>query len=212
MKQQISMWRGEFGDEYTRRNNQTPEELDEMYIKNFGQTRTSLNNFFLNGIDKSSKMLEVGSNMCLQLKMLQQIGFKNLYGVEINKMSIEESKKNTKGIYNIYGEATDLPFKNDWFDLVLTTGLLIHIHPDEIECVLSEIHRCSRRYILCHEFFAEKYTEINYRGNKNVLWKTDFCGLFLKLFYDLELKKNIKLTYNGTTDIDHMFLLEKERC
>jgi len=209
VKKQIDTWKGDFGYAYTHRNNQTPYELDDMYIENFGFSRTDLNQLFVGNMSKKMKILEVGSNTCLQLKMLQRIGFTNLYGIEINLMSIEESKRCTDYIYNMYGEAADIPFKDCFFDLVFTTGLLIHIHPKEINEVLSEIYRCTKKYILCHEFFADEYIEVDYRGKEEILWKTNFCSLFLNKFPDLNIVKSVKLKYKDTDNIDEMFLLEK---
>jgi len=42
------------------------------------------------------------------------MGFKNLYGVEINKKAIEISKSITKNIYIIQGSALDIPFKDNY--------------------------------------------------------------------------------------------------
>ena len=36
-------WYGDHGDEYNKRNPQTIEEMDKLYIENFGITRSDLN-------------------------------------------------------------------------------------------------------------------------------------------------------------------------
>jgi len=116
---------GEFGKKYTDRNILTLDELDEMYRKKIGVSRTELNNLFIGGLDRSIKILEVGSNIGNQLLLLQKMGFKNLYGIEINSYAVEFSKSRTKNIINIIqGSAFDIPFKDKYFDLVFTSGLL----------------------------------------------------------------------------------------
>lgn len=138
------------------------------------------------------------------------MGFQNLYGIEINSYAIELSKSRTKNINIIQGSAFDIPFKGEYFDLVFTSGLLIHIAPSDIEVVIQEIHRCTKEYIWGFEYYADKHTEIVYRGKKNLLWKANFPRLYLDLFGDLELVKEKRLKYLNNDNIDIMFLLKKK--
>ena len=202
---------GEFGKKYTDRNILTLDELDEMYRKKFGVSRTELNNLFIGGLDRSIKILEVGSNIGNQLLLLQKMGFKNLYGIEINSYAVEFSKSRTKNIINIIqGSAFDIPFKDKYFDLVFTSGLLIHIAPSDIETVMREIYRCTREYIWGFEYYSDKYTEIIYRGQRNLLWKANFSKMYLDLFSDLKQVKERKLKYLNDNNVDSMFLLKKK--
>ena len=206
---QMKKWKGEFGNEYTKRNPFNSKELDELYDKNYGITRSKLNEVFVGNLNRSINILEVGSNVGSQLLSLQKMGFKNLYGIEINKYAVESAKANTKCINIIQGSAFDIPFKDGFFDLVFTSGVLIHISPSDVKDVLKEIYRCSRRYIWGFEYYADGYTEVTYRGNKDLLWKTDFAKLYLDFFDDLELVKEEKIKYLENENIDTMFLLEK---
>ncbi|GAG39927.1 unnamed protein product, partial [marine sediment metagenome] len=74
--EQIKFWKGEFGDEYTLRNS---EDFDELYKKQFGITRTELNNDFLSDLNKDIFTLEIGCNKGLQLNILEKSGFNNLW-------------------------------------------------------------------------------------------------------------------------------------
>ena len=141
--EQMDIWEGQFGQEYTDRNTLTLEELDKLYEKRYGITRTALNKMFVGHMERSIRILEVGSNVGNQLLNLQKMGFEELYGVEINNYAIELSKLNTKNISIIKSSAFDLPFKGGYFDLVFTSGVLIHIAPSDIGSVLEEIYRCS---------------------------------------------------------------------
>ena len=134
---QMKSWMGKFSAEYTERNNLSLEELDSLYIKNYGITRTALDNEFLeDAIMSSSRILEVGSNIGTQLLLLQKLGFYNLYGIELQSYAVELSKQRTKEINLIQGSAFNIPFKDGFFDLVFTSGLLIHISPSDIHRVL----------------------------------------------------------------------------
>jgi len=209
--EQMQKWAGQFGKDYTDRNALSLEEMETLYERNYGQTRTELNERFLKGIDRSIRILEVGSNVGNQLLCLQRMGFNNLYGIELQSYAVELSKSRTRRINIIEGSAFDIPYKDGYFDLVFTSGVLIHVSPSDIALVVREIHRCTREYVWGFEYYADNYTEIPYRGQRNLLWKADFARLYLDQFGDLELVKEERLKYLDNDNIDTMFLLRKRR-
>ena len=208
--EQMKEWMSDFGVEYTRRCFLNFDEEDESFRKKFGITRTKLNNLFIGKLNPAIKILEVGSNIGNQLLLLQKMGFKNLYGIEINDYAIELFKSRTKNINIIQGSAFDIPFKDEFFDLIFTSGLLIHIAPSDIGKVMQEIHRCTKEYIWGIEYYANEYTEIIYRTKRNLLWKANFPKLYLDFFKDLEVVKKKQLKYLNDKNIDIMFLLRKK--
>jgi len=201
---QMRAWRGTFGDEYTRRNSHTLEQLDALYTKEFGTTRTNLNEEFLQPIPKTARILEVGANAGAQLKLLHQMGFENLYGIDIR----EDSTSVTPGVTILESSVFDIPFKDECFDLVFTSGLLIHIHPRDITNAIREIYRCTKEYIWGLEAYAEDWEHVTYRGQRNLMWKTDYAELYLEEFPDLEVVREKRLKHNGNADVDTMFLLK----
>jgi len=172
--EQMDKWAGEFGREYTDRNALSLEEMEALYKKNYGVTRAELNERFLKGIERSIRILEVGSNVGNQLLFLQKMGFTSLYGIELQTYAVELSKLRSRNINIIEGTASDIPYKDGFFDLVFTAGVLIHINPSDITLVIAEIHRCTRKYIWGFEYYAENYTEIPYRGQRNLLWCANY--------------------------------------
>lgn len=209
--EQMEKWAGQFGKEYTDRNALSLEEMEALYKRNYGITRTELNERFLGNLDRSIKILEVGSNIGNQLLCLQRMGFSDLWGIELQTYAVELSKSRTKGINIVKASAFDIPFKDGYFDLVFTSGLLIHIAPSDMRLVMGEIHRCTKEYIWGFEYYAEEYTEITYRGHKNLLWKADFVKLYCETFDDLELIKEERIKYLDSDNIDTMFLLRKRK-
>jgi pseudaminic acid biosynthesis-associated methylase len=209
--EQMEKWAGEFGKEYTDRNALSLEDMDALYERNYGQTRTELNERFLEGVDRSIRILEVGSNVGNQLLCLQKMGFSNLYGIELQSYAVELSKSRTRRINIIEGSAFDIPYKDGYFDLVFTSGVLIHISPSDIALAMREIYRCTREYVWGFEYYADKYTEVTYRGHSDLLWKADFARLYLDQFGDLEIVKEQRLKYLDNDNIDTMFLLRKRR-
>jgi len=144
---QSNNWEDKFGQEYTNRNKMSLRDLEKLYKKNYGMKRTELNKLFLGKFDNSKKILEVGSNIGNQLLCLQEMGFKNLYGIEPQEYAVQLSKKSTKNINIIRGDVFDIPFKDKFFNIVFTSGVLIHIHPQKIRKAIREIYRCSNKYI-----------------------------------------------------------------
>lgn len=209
--EQEKFWQSKFGREYINRNLFSSNDLDRSYTNEFGISRSKMNKEFLSKL-KINNVLEVGSNIGNQLALLQKQGFRDLYGIEIYDKAIELSKTHTENINVIKGSALDIPFKNNFFDLVFTSGVLIHIDPKDLLKAIQEIHRVSKKYIWGFEYFSNKNVEINYRGNKNKLWKTDFVSIYKKIFPDLILVKQKK--YNSIEnpgEINSMFLFKKRK-
>ncbi len=206
---QTEAWSGDFGASYTDRNPCTADDMDALYRKNFGLTRSELNREFIGGMDRASRILEVGTNTGVQLQLLRNMGFRNLHGIDVQAYALETARQLVPGIELSTGEASDIPFGDNFFDMVFTSGVLIHISPDNIAPAIREIHRCSGRYIWGYEYFADDYTPIRYRGRDGLMWKANFPKLYLDEFEDLKLVKERKIRYRDSDNRDVMFLLEK---
>ena len=209
--EQMTIWSGNFGREYTDRGSHTLGDLSALYKRNYGLTRTKMNQRFLDRIDRSSRILEVGSNIGIQLLNLQKMGFSKLYGLELQNYAIHLSRRLTNNIYTIQGSVFDIPFKDGFFDLVFTSGLLIHIRPAQICMVMKEVHRCTSHYIWGFEYYSENLTETSYRGHNNLLWKADYAKYYLSFFGDLTLIKEEHYKQLESGNFDSMFLLKKEK-
>ncbi len=202
--EQMEFWKGEFGDEYTERNT---GNFDKLYESFYGVTRTALNKKFLGRLAKDLRILEVGCNKAVQLQLLKRLGFSDLWGIEINRKALMEARADVT--FNLVeASAFDIPFKDGFFDMVFTSGVLIHIAPKDLPKAIDEIYRTSKKYIWSYEYFSEKNVALEYRGHKNRLWKSNFMQLFLDRHPDLRLVKK-ELLKRSDGDADIMFLLEK---
>jgi pseudaminic acid biosynthesis-associated methylase len=210
--QQEDFWAGDFGREYTDRNSRPLDEWNEFYRSIYGHTKLEMNAEFIGDLSREARILEVGCNTGMQLVGLQAMGFTNLYGIELQAYAVEKAREFVRGVNILQGSGFDLPFKDNYFDLVCTNGVLIHIAPEDLPRIMSEMVRCSGRYIMGYEYFAPDTTAINYRGNQGFLWKTDFARVFLENHPELRLVKQHLYPYindaeQGNQDV--MFLLEK---
>ncbi|KAF5425199.1 Ubiquinone/menaquinone biosynthesis C-methylase UbiE [Candidatus Methanomarinus sp.] len=208
--QQEEIWSGKFGKEYTDRNLMTPDEADQLWVDNCGISRREVNKEFFNSL-KVNRILEVGCNVGNQLLLLQDAEYVDLWGIELQDYAVKIARKRTSDINIIKGSAFDIPYKDNFFDLVFTSGVLIHISPNNIEKALDEIYRCTKRYILGFEYYyPDGYQMVNYRRGDDLLWKTDFANLFLDRFPDLKLIKDEKYPYlKDKKLVDQVFLLKK---
>lgn len=210
---QENFWGKTFGKEYSDRNSwQSDSEWDKFYEETWGTSKIEINNFVMKDLPRDIKILEVGCNIGMQLRGFQRMGFENLYGIELQDYAVERSKEITEKINIIQGSGFDIPFRDGYFDLVCTNGVLIHIAPEDHHRIMSEMYRCSKQYIMGWEYFAPQTTDIDYRGNTGFLWKADFANIFLKNFNDLSLISKKKVAYITEKDKgneDEIYLLSK---
>lgn len=206
---QIRTWTGDFGREYTDRNTYTPGELDELYLRNYGVTRVEINDRFLKDVPRDARILEVGCNIGTQLLCLQQMGFSNLHGIEIQSYALDRAKERLPGAVLTQASALEIPYPDQSFDLVFTSGVLIHVAPTDLPIALAEIHRCARTWIWGFEYYAPQTTEVVYRGHDSLLWKTDFAQAYQQQFDDLELVREERFRYLDNENVDTAFLLRR---
>ncbi|HZQ17432.1 MAG TPA: pseudaminic acid biosynthesis-associated methylase [Terriglobales bacterium] len=206
---QTKVWKGKFGREYTDRNVLGSAELDSLWLKNYGVSRSEISGLFLCNIDKRASILEVGCNIGNQLLMLQSLGYTNLTGIEIQSYALNIAKPRVSNVALYQGSALALPFESNSFDLVFTAGVLIHIAAPDLPQALNEIHRCAKQYIWGTEYFSSEPASVFYHGRGELLWKMDYAKLYLSRFPDLNLVREERLKYLQTENIDSIFLLRK---
>jgi len=205
---QETTWLGKFGDDYEYRAPHTIEQMNELTFSLIGTNRTSINNRFLHDAEIDS-ILEIGCGNGNQLALLDTMGFKNLYGVEIREIAIDNALERNN-IKIIEANASNLPFDDCSFDMVFTSGLLIHISPSLLPKVMDEMYRCAKKYIWGMEYYHPNLISIDYRGHDDLLWKGNYHELFMERHSDLKLSKIQLFPYiNNPNNIDMMYLLEK---
>ncbi len=67
-----------------------------------------------------------------------------------------------------------------------TSGVLIHINPDELGMVYDNLFNLSKKYILISEYYNPTPIVVEYRGHAGKLFKRDFAGEMIDRF-DLKL-------------------------
>jgi ubiquinone/menaquinone biosynthesis C-methylase UbiE len=86
----------------------------------------------------TGKILDVGTGTGSNLRMLRDEGYQNVVGIDLNILAISYCL--TKGFTSVLmGNATNLPFVDSQFDMVLATDTIEHI--DDDRKALHEIYR-----------------------------------------------------------------------
>jgi pseudaminic acid biosynthesis-associated methylase len=210
MTDQVRRWAGTFGREYTDRNDQTPRQLDEFYQNTYGKTRSELNQRFLENVPRNAPILEVGCNVGTQLLLLKEMGFTDLSGVEIQEYALHRAQERLGDAKILQASALSIPFPDQQFELVFTSGVLIHIAPADLPIAMREIHRCTKKWVCGMEYYAQQMEEIVYRDNRNLLWKADYARLYQHHCADLELVREEDIPNLEGGNVDSMFLLERK--
>lgn len=171
-----NLWAGEFGNDYTRRSGSfsTVEMRAAVWAGMIP--------------DGARSVLEVGANIGQNLEAIAQTKECELYACEPN----DEARNELRASRLLPPDhitadcANNLSFAANEIDLVFTSGVLIHISADELLPSMREIHRVSRRWIICAEYFAPTEEMVPYRGLRDVLWRRDYGSLWLDNFPDLK--------------------------
>ena len=152
-KKQELFWQSQFGKKYLERNLKNKKENRVLTIgKNLLNNNVYLNN-----------ALELGSNKGQNLDALKKI-FPNIktYGVEIYekayKLCIKKHNCSNQSIIDFQTKKK--------FDLVFTSGVLIHQDPIHLSKIYSKMYNFSRKYIYISEYFNPYPVSLDYRGNK----------------------------------------------
>ena len=195
------LWAGGFGDDYVERNSAA------------GRGRRK---FWAEQIERLSprSVLEVGCNVGGNLRWIAEaLEPERVSGVDLNERALALLRERLPGVDARLARARELPFEDYSFDLVFTIGVLIHQPSDQLEDVMREIVRCSRRFVLCGEYHDEDEVEVPYRGERGALFRRDYGGLYLSLAPELKLVDQGFLPRDGRSGWDDVtwWVFEKPR-
>ena len=170
--EQEEFWANTYATDYIKKNS----DFDSLAGQKAWQE-------MLSKTDSISTILECGCNIGRNIKFLNNILpsakksiielSKPAYDFVINNMEIQNS-------FN--GSILESELNGHTFDLVFSTGVLIHIHPDNLLDNMQRMFLYSKKYILIGEYFNRTPTMIEYQGQKDKLFKRDFGKLFIENF------------------------------
>lgn len=176
---QEEFWAGKFGKDYIARN-----QSDALLAANL-----ALFSEIIKATGPVSSVLEFGCNVGMNLNALDLLDpTMSKAGIDINENAISQLKSE-KPNFNVKTGSIIEHLVTEVVDLTFTKGVLIHIHPTNLEAVYSNLYEKSSKYICVIEYYNPSPVAITYRGHDDRLFKRDFCGDLLDKYSDLELVK-----------------------
>ncbi|MFN2439857.1 MAG: pseudaminic acid biosynthesis-associated methylase [Chitinophagaceae bacterium] len=145
----------------------------------------------LERVEYIGSLLECGSNIGKNINILNHVlpsASKSIIEISPDAYGIVTARYQLNQSFN--GPIVESSFKQNEFDLVFTMGVLIHIHPDDLLANMQKMFQYSSRYILMGEYFNRTPVMIEYHGEKDKLFKSDFGKLFMENF-------SVRLIDNG---------------
>lgn len=163
--EQEEFWSGDFGNNYINRNNS--EALLNSKIALWAK--------MLRSSSKIKSVRELGCNIGLNLLALKRLNSElNLSGYEINQNAVHHAMQ--LKVASITNGSILNRINDEKVDLTFTMGVLIHINPKHLSSVYSNLVDGSNKYVLVVEYYNPTPIQVEYRGNKDRLFKRDFAG------------------------------------
>ena len=172
MNEQENFW-VQISEEYIEANSDFNKDLG---IKAWSRMLSKIS------LDDIQSILECGSNIGRNVNYLNGLlpnATKSIIELSPEAHKIVTSKY--KILNSFLGPISAAVFEKK-FDLVFTSGVLIHIHPSNLKETMAKIYDFSNRFILIAEYFSRTPVTIEYRNQSNKLFKSDFGKQILNNF------------------------------
>ena len=172
MNAQEQFWAGDFGSEYLKRNRVRWEDRVPFWRQ-------------ILAITQCRSVLDVGCNAGWNQRAIRAVDRTIVTtGCDINADAMFEAREDGLDVRLASLYSTGNLFCEK-FDLVATTGVLIHVPPRDLREAMLNISVSSKRWVLAVEYDAPKEEEVLYRGNAERLWKRPFGALYQQMGLEL---------------------------
>ena len=144
------------------------------------------------------KILDIGCGKAFLLyDFLKVIPDAEIYGIDISPYAIANSKKEIQDRLRV-GSSTDLPWPDDYFDLVISITTLHNLHTYDLEPSLREMERVGKENkYLCVESYRNEQEKANllywqvtceaFNTPKEWVWwfeKTGYSGDYSFIYFE----------------------------
>ena len=104
-------------------------------------------------------VLEIGCNTGSNLIRVRELWPQNqLAGIDVNGECINIASEYIPGAILEVADYNDIPFKDKEFDILIADAVLLYANPDEIETVMNEIDRVTKKAVIMIERYADSLT------------------------------------------------------
>jgi len=171
---------------------------DDLYINNyhkqFGFSHSKhLMRYIKEHNKEGDKILDVGCSIGSAILLLENLKM-DAHGIDISEVAINIAKKKFKNCKQGYAE--EIPYEDNYFDAILSTQVIEHLPPENIDKCFGEFKRVVKLNGLFYLQIGKKL-EIN-RKWQNVVKKHGYRNLHLtvqsgKIWLNYFKEKNIQL-------------------
>ena len=177
MSDTVDFWKGDFGTAYTARN-----RVDWRARIPFWDRLVAKYGF--------RSVYEVGANAGWNFSAIKHTihGYNIVtHGCEINGAARKQAENAGLSLEEelYFGTHTGLAYNHsNEYELVYTSGVLIHVPPEELGAMMGAIVKASCDYVLAIEYESDQEEEVEYRGHTGKLWRRPYG----KMYQDMGLE------------------------
>lgn len=164
---QLDRWSKDFGLSYTKRC------LDLNFSPTQQKKRLQSLKAALAHTKGIKRILEVGCNTGHNFFNFAKLGKFEMVGIDPQAEALKIGKVKKVPATLITGSTFDIPFFDNYFDFVMTAGVLMHISRRNIGKAIKEIERVTSKYFFTTDYFDDQEVSVHYHGYDNMLWRRD---------------------------------------
>lgn len=114
-----------------------------------------------------------------------------VYGIDINEYALKKAQKQYPNFKFTKENLDQISYPDSFFDLVFTRGVLVHIPDKELDKVLLEFLRITKRWIINIEYFGKDGKMIKWKRGNNLLWYRNMKDRWKN--FDVEIISDVDL-------------------
>ena len=135
-----------------------------------------------NRLDHINSVIDCGANIGRNISFLKDsrlVPNAEFYALDINQDALKKLNSVFPDVQTQNVNLLDFSVEKT-FDLVFTSGVLIHVDPKNLHSVFGNLMKVTKKYLLMIEYFNRTLIEIPYHGKERLLWKMDFGKEFIQ--------------------------------
>lgn len=173
-------WRGIKGDEWAARNPTTVEETNRSWVERYNVRKSWAVRDALRSVPAGSSWLEIGCSHGAHMRIMESAGY-DVTGVDIHAGALPHAPKGRV----LVGDALALPFADDAFGGVATSGTMMHLGPPaRMGESIREMFRVARRWVFWIEMWNSEPMFVDFGDLAPPAWLQDWPAVVGRFFGD----------------------------